>query len=86
MKEGDKLAEMLNEFQYKLKSVSFLPRLNQETTYAQMPYETISRQQYNDMIKSIKTLDFNKYSQEMDMHRDMEPDKFCEKDSCQFVQ
>jgi len=83
-KEGHLLPEVLNEFQYKLKSVSFLPRFQNENSYPQMPYEPISKEQYHAMIKNLKPLNFNKFSEEMDMHRDMEPDKFCEKDSCQI--
>jgi len=83
-KEGHLLPKMLDEFQYKLKSVSFLPKFAKDTTYRQMPYEAISKEQYHQMLSNLKPLNFTKFSQSIDADRDIEPQKFCDKDSCQL--
>ncbi|ETO36618.1 ribonucleoside triphosphate reductase [Reticulomyxa filosa] len=83
-REGVHLSNMLDEFQYKLKSVSFLPKFATQTTYPQMPYEAITKQHYVQLLQALKPLDFNKFSEAIDVDRDMEPHKFCDKDSCQM--
>ncbi len=40
--EGPQLARVLDLFQYRLKSISFLPRVDLGCTYAQLPYEPCS--------------------------------------------
>lgn len=41
--EGPKIPELLDEFQYKLKGISFLPNI-EEGAYPQMPYEEITEE------------------------------------------
>ena len=56
---------MLNYFQYQLKGVSFLPKIEFEK-YAQMPYEEITKATYKERIKKIKGLnvDFQNLNEE----------------------
>jgi hypothetical protein len=58
-KEADQIEMALNYFQYQLKGISFLPRLEAGSTiYKQVPYESITEEQYNmianKLDKSIK--------------------------------
>lgn len=73
--EGKDIKNALNYFQYQLKGISFLPKLEQGA-YAQMPYEEITEEVYNEMIKSIKPIDFSSISQDSNI------EKFCDGDSC----
>lgn len=51
--EGGEIAPLLSEFERSLKSISFLPLL-QEKKYPQMPYEAITRDQYEAMTAHLK--------------------------------
>ena len=57
--EGPHIHNALNYFQYKLKGISFLPRLA-KGAYAQMPYEEINEEMYNNEISLLKPLKFKK--------------------------
>ncbi|GBG30374.1 Adenosylcobalamin-dependent ribonucleoside-triphosphate reductase [Hondaea fermentalgiana] len=59
--EGSHLVNALNVFQYQLKGVSFLPRV-EAGAYAQMPYEEITEETYNAMSAKIGTLDLSSLS------------------------
>lgn len=77
--EGEQIKYALNYFQYKIKGISFLPKLDiGNTTYAQMPYEEITEQQYNDAVSKIKSLDF------IGVSEDSVPEKYCDADSCEI--
>lgn len=78
--EGDQIADALDHYQYKLKSVSFLPRLKETTAYPQMPYETITEEQYNEMMKDIEPLVLTSYEKNKDM--EVEIDNMCDGDKC----
>ncbi len=51
--EGKNIANALTYFQYQLKGISFLPRLSDNTIYKQVPYEAITKEQYNNMYSKI---------------------------------
>lgn len=79
--EGPDLANALNIFQYQLKGVSFLPRL-ESGAYAQMPYEEISEDVYQERMRSIKPIDFTKalgHVEELESGA-QGPDAFCDSD------
>ena len=46
--------------------VSFLPREDDSHTYAQAPYEEITQDEYDDLLFSMPTLDFSKYTEVFD--------------------
>ena len=73
--EKDQIANALNYFQYRLKGISFLPKL-EKGVYAQMPYEEITQDKYNELIKNIKELNIKKVSVIAT------PDKYCDNDTC----
>ncbi|KNC83037.1 hypothetical protein SARC_04685 [Sphaeroforma arctica JP610] len=73
--EGPHLKHALDFFQYQLKGISFLPR-TPEGAYAQMPYEEITEAEYKRMMSNVKPIDFSKSK------ASVEPDKFCDGDSC----
>jgi len=76
--EKDQIASALNYFQYKLKGVSFLPKL-EKTSYPQMPYEEISEDEYKKMIRKLKPFELNGVSEES------KPELFCNNDTCEIV-
>ncbi len=73
--EKDQIEPALNYFQYKLKGISFLPKL-ETTAYPQMPYEAITEQQYADKIKDIKKVKFKQIQEESI------PELYCDSESC----
>jgi uncharacterized Fe-S cluster-containing radical SAM superfamily protein len=50
--EGNQIESALDHFQYTLKSISFLPKT--KDVYPQMPYETITEEQYKEMSRALK--------------------------------
>lgn len=75
--EGSQIKYALNYFQYQLKGISFLPRL-EEGAYKQMPYEKITQEEYEKMMKNIKKIHFTKIKGE-----EADVDKFCNNDVCE---
>lgn len=74
--EGKEIGNALNFYQYQLKGVSFLPKL-QKGTFAQMPYEAITEERYLEMKAQITLLDFDNVEQER-----AEVERFCDGDKC----
>eukprot|EP01103_Thecamoeba_quadrilineata_P002911 TRINITY_DN12759_c0_g1_i1.p1 TRINITY_DN12759_c0_g1~~TRINITY_DN12759_c0_g1_i1.p1 ORF type:complete len:756 (+),score=104.70 TRINITY_DN12759_c0_g1_i1:91-2358(+) len=56
--EGPQLQHALQYYQYQLKSISFLPRL-EKGAYPQMPYEAITEEKYRTLAENLKPLDFS---------------------------
>ena len=54
--EGPAIPFALDYYQYQLKGISFLPRL-EEGAYPQMPYETITKEEYERRTALLKTTD-----------------------------
>jgi adenosylcobalamin-dependent ribonucleoside-triphosphate reductase len=81
--EGHLIAQALNFFQYKLKGVSFLPRLNAGTTiYKQLPYEEITEEKYNELIAGIKIFDSASSPRKNTAQQDPIAPNFCDGDKC----
>lgn len=76
--EQNQIPFALNYFQYKLKGVSFLPRL-EKATYQQMPYEEITKEKYYETIQNIKPLIVSS-SKEKSI-----PEMYCNNDTCQIL-
>jgi hypothetical protein len=77
-KEGKDIANALNYFQYQLKGISFLPKIN-GGSYPQMPYEEITEEAYHAMIKKLKDIDFSSVTE-----NEAVVDKFCNNDVCEI--
>ncbi len=77
-KEGDQIATALNYFQYQLKGISFLPKL-ELGAYKQMPYEEITEKKYNKMVESLSFLSFRQVK-----GAEAEVEKFCNNDTCEL--
>lgn len=75
--ERDQINSALDIFQFQLKSVSFLPKLDNESPYPQMPYEEITEKQYEKMSKDILPLNFSKM-----MSIDSTSEMYCNNDVC----
>uniref|UniRef100_K3X6L5 ribonucleoside-triphosphate reductase (thioredoxin) n=1 Tax=Globisporangium ultimum (strain ATCC 200006 / CBS 805.95 / DAOM BR144) TaxID=431595 RepID=K3X6L5_GLOUD len=76
--EGPHLAHALNYFQYQLKGISLLPKL-ELGAYKQMPYEAIDEATYREMHARLKPLVFESVKTKETIIQ--VPDKFCE--ACQ---
>ena len=76
--EGKQIATALNYFQYQLKGISFLPKL-ELGAYKQMPYEEMTEKEYDKMVKGLKRLSFRQVK-----GNEAEIDKFCNNDTCEI--
>jgi adenosylcobalamin-dependent ribonucleoside-triphosphate reductase len=76
--EKNQIKPALDYFQYKLKGISFLPKTS-SVSYTQMPYEEITKEQYDSLITNIKNMD-NK-----NITEDSKPELFCDNESCIYV-
>ena len=72
--EKDQILPALNYYQYKLKTVSFLPRIN---GYQQQPYEAITEEKYNELTSNIRPVVNTSETKE-----DGVGTKYCEGDKC----
>lgn len=75
--EGDHIAHALNYFQYQLKGISFLPRVDYGA-YPQMPYEGISEETYQQRVSQLSPVSFGA------THEKAESEKFCDSSGCQL--
>ena len=78
--EARDIALALEIYQTKLKSVSFLPNMSEEH-YALMPYESISRDRYGEILS--KTRDIQLPYNTLDLRQEDLP-KGCDTDSCEL--
>jgi adenosylcobalamin-dependent ribonucleoside-triphosphate reductase len=78
--EKEQIKSALDMFQFKLKSVSFLPKLDNETPYKQMPYEEISEKEYEKRSKNILPLDFSEM-----LSVDSKSEMYCNDDVCMVL-
>jgi len=77
--EGPQLKYALQYFQYQLKGISFLPRL-EKGAYPQMPYEEITQTEYTKMISQLTKLNFGAVKGEEAI-----VEKFCNNDTCEII-
>lgn len=73
--ESSRIKTVLDYYKYDLKAISFLPKL-ELGAYAQMPYEAISKERYEELIKKVKPVEFKVLSE------DSVGEKFCSNDTC----
>ena len=75
--EGKDIDKALDLYQYQLKAISFLPR-HKDSPYPQMPYEPITKQEYEQAIGALnqKKLSAKKIS------ADHQEDRFCDGETC----
>lgn len=76
--EGSQIAAALDQFQYQLKGISFLPRLDLGA-YPQMPYESIDEATYHDMKSKLGKLSFGRIKGE-----EIVVERFCDNDVCEI--
>lgn len=75
-KEGSQIADALNYFQYSLKGISFLPKLD-GGAYNQMPYEEISKERYKEYMNRLTPVNFSKIAAVEAI-----PERFCDSSTC----
>ena len=73
--EKDDLVEALSCYEDKLKVVSLLPL--RDHGYQQAPYEEITKEQYEEMIKSIREIDYSSVNGDK-----AAGEQYCSNDSC----
>jgi len=73
--EADQIKHVLECFEDKLKSVSFLP--NKDHGYKQAPYEEISKERYEEMISTIQPLFLG------DTRDRAIGERYCDSDKCE---
>lgn len=73
--EAKEIPAILKYHQYNLKAISFLPQV-EKGAYPQMPYEAITKEQYDSLITKLKPLVINEISQ------DSKPEMYCDTDKC----
>ena len=79
--EGHMIPHALNYYQYKLKGISFLPRLKaSEHVYVQLPYEEITEVKYKELLGGIKQ--FNAADSPHKTALDPKAENFCDGDKC----
>lgn len=71
--EKNDIQHVLEYFEDSLKSISFLPL--EDHGYVQAPYETISKEKYEEMTKNLKPLNLNDSKNEV-------IEKYCDGDKC----
>ncbi len=74
--ERNQIKPALDYYQYQLKGISFLPKTTKKA-YAQMPYEQITREQYEETLTKLKPVKFKKINNEA-----ADVEKFCTNDVC----
>jgi adenosylcobalamin-dependent ribonucleoside-triphosphate reductase len=75
--EASQIKPVLEYFKYDLKSISFLPKLEMGA-YAQMPYEAISKEKFEEKDALVKPIEY------VEMSTDAEAEKFCTTDKCEI--
>lgn len=81
--EGKDIKNALSLYQYRLKGISFLPKMDKNVIYPQMPYEKITQEQYNELSKSLNTSTCINKHIEIDVNA-QEQDVYCTSDSCEL--
>lgn len=76
--EKEQIKPALDLFQFKLKAVSFLPKL-ESGAYAQMPYEEISKEEYEEMASRVSSLDFSEMFSTESLG-----EQYCNNETCAF--
>lgn len=76
------LESALNHYQYRLKSVSLLPEVD-GGAYAQMPYEAITKEQYEQMVANTNMDKLNNLGKVMSLDGKM-LDLYCDSESCEL--
>lgn len=73
--EKSNLNSVMEFYEDQIKTVSFLPL--DCSAYVQMPYETITKEEYEDRIKNVKPIDFTFKGNTKDTE-----EKYCNGDTC----
>eukprot|EP00298_Acanthocystis_sp_HF-20_P013618 c20439_g1_i1.p1 GENE.c20439_g1_i1~~c20439_g1_i1.p1 ORF type:complete len:692 (+),score=282.87 c20439_g1_i1:30-2105(+) len=79
--EGHDLPRALNHFQYHLKGISFLPRI-ETGAYPQMPYEAITQEEFLKKNQSIQSVQWSEFFESPSSRE--RPDDFCDSATCQI--
>ena len=76
--EGSQIKNALNYFQYQLKGISFLPKL-EIGAFPQMPYEQCSKEVYDTKLSLLTELNFDNVTE------DSSPELYCDSEKCEIA-
>lgn len=76
--EGYQIARALDMFQYRLKGISFLPKFEAGGVFHQMPYESITEEEYLELNSKLKPIKWK------DTGDDAAGEKFCNNSTCEI--
>lgn len=79
--ERDQIGAVIRAFEGQLKTLSFLPSF-EEGAYAQMPYERIDLDTYNEKVEGVTYLDWNRLYEGDSL--DAVGEAYCTTDSCEL--
>lgn len=79
--EKDQIGPLIRSFDGQLKSMSFLPMLEDGGAYAQMPYESISTEDWEKAVSKVSRID---YSSIYLNGADPEGERYCSNDTCEL--
>lgn len=79
VEEQDKIGDLLQMYDGDLKGISFVPR---GETYPQMPYEKITKEEYEELGMNLMSADFSSVYSGGAL--DAEGEKYCSNDSCEI--
>lgn len=85
--EASQIAPVLNYFQYQLKGISFLPNMETDgpSPYPQMPYETITKEKFEEMQSKIDAKKINFGANARNFENDHVVERWCDGDTCEIV-
>ena len=75
--EAEEIKDALEMYEARLKAVSFLKYM--ETGYKQAPYEPITKEEYEEMIKAITPI------QKIETNQGGVGSKYCTTDKCEII-
>ena len=81
--EGNQIEYMLGQFLPVLKSVSLLPH-TPAGAYPQMPYEGITKEEYEKRSAAIKEIEWLSEFNHTELEQDHSSILYCDNDSCEL--
>ena len=78
--EGKEILKALEYYQYSLKGISFLPKI--DNVYPQMPYEEITKDEYLNKMQKLTPLNLGSSEASYVGSGDPQAEKFCDGDKC----
>ena len=79
--ESDQIWPMIQKYLPQLKGIAFFPRLGDDNSYPQRPFEYITKEEYDKRVPRIKPVKWVNATQKLSQGYDQ---LFCSNDSCEI--